>query len=99
LVYGSIFNGFRNFLRKWGSNYNAPLSRVGLFLSDLLGCIMCTSTWVGFFLSIVFFSPTQHFYDLHPAISWFFDGMLSSGFVWGFNSLVEWFEENRPNNK
>jgi hypothetical protein len=28
--------------------------------------------------------------------SWFFDGMIASGFVWGLNSIIEWFEENRP---
>jgi len=97
LVYGSIFNGFRNFLSKWGNNPYAPFNGVGQFFSDLLGCMMCTSTWVGFFLSMVFFSPAQHFYDTHPLLSWFFDGMLASGFVWGVNSIIEWFEENRPN--
>jgi hypothetical protein len=29
-------------------------------------------------------------------VSWFFDGMLSSGSVWAINSIVEWYEENRP---
>jgi hypothetical protein len=29
-------------------------------------------------------------------IGWFFDGLIASGFVWAFNSMVEWFEENRP---
>jgi hypothetical protein len=28
--------------------------------------------------------------------SWFLDGMLASGSVWAINSIVEWFEENRP---
>jgi hypothetical protein len=36
----------------------------------------------------------------HPEwCSWFFDGILSSGAVWAINSIVEWFEENRPSNK
>jgi hypothetical protein len=25
--------------------------------------------------------------------------MLSAGFVWGINAIIEWFEENRPSNK
>jgi hypothetical protein len=28
--------------------------------------------------------------------SWFFDGVMSSGAVWVINSIIEWFEENRP---
>jgi hypothetical protein len=24
--------------------------------------------------------------------------MLSAGFVWGINAIIEWFEENRPTN-
>ena len=27
-----------------------------------------------------------------------FDGMLSAGAVWALNGIIEWFEENRPNN-
>jgi hypothetical protein len=26
----------------------------------------------------------------------FFDGMFSAGVVWAINSIVEYFEENRP---
>jgi hypothetical protein len=97
LVYGSIFNGFRDFLRKWGTNPYSPFNQVGMFISDLLSCMMCTSTWVGFFLSIAFYSPANSLFNIHPAFSWFFDGMLASGFVWAFNGIIEWFEENRPN--
>jgi hypothetical protein len=35
---------------------------------------------------------------LTPYASWFFDAFLSSGSVWIINSIVEWFEENRPSN-
>ena len=97
MVYGSIFNGFRNFLGKWGGNPYAPLNGIGQFVSELLSCMMCTSTWVGFFLSLSFFSPAHEFFNIPEIFSWFFDGMLASGFVWAFNSVVEWFEENRPN--
>jgi hypothetical protein len=30
--------------------------------------------------------------------SWFFDGITSAGAVWALNGIIEWFEENRPNN-
>jgi hypothetical protein len=32
-------------------------------------------------------------------VSWFFDGMLASGSTWAINSIIEWFEENRPRHK
>jgi len=31
-----------------------------------------------------------------PYLNIFFDGMLASGGVWAINSIVEWFEDNRP---
>lgn len=96
MVYGSIFNGLRNRINRWGQNEYLPFNGVGRFISDLLGCMMCTSTWVGFFLSLVFYSPSHELFNVHLAGSWFFDGMLASGFVWAFNAIVEWFEENRP---
>ena len=96
LVYGSIFNWLRNGLKNWGDNPFMPFHSIGGFFSDLLSCMMCTSTWVGFFLSLTFYSPSQVLYGHNDIISLFFDGMLASGFVWAFNGMVEWFEENRP---
>ncbi len=55
LVYGSIFGWLRNGLRSWGDNPYNPLNGVGGFFADLLSCMMCTSTWVGFFLGGVIF--------------------------------------------
>jgi hypothetical protein len=57
---------------------------------------MCTPTWVGFFFGVFLYSPTNEIIDLTPYVSWFFDGMLASGTTWIINSIVEWFEENRP---
>jgi hypothetical protein len=96
LVYGSIFNGPRNFINKWGSNPHAPLQGFGAFLSKMLGCIMCSSTWVGFFYGIFLYSPVHELLGATEIVSWFFDGMLASGSVWAINAIVEWFEENRP---
>jgi hypothetical protein len=69
------------------------------FLIDMLSCMMCCSTWVGFFFGAVFFSPVNQILGVTPWISWFFDGMLASGSVWAINAIVEWFEENRPQNR
>jgi len=84
LVYGSIFQNLRD-----------RLIRNSKFFGELIQCMMCTSTWVGFFFSLVFFSPTDYLISI-PYIHIFFDGMLASGGVWGLNALIEWFEENRP---
>lgn len=99
LVYGSIFNKLRTGIHKWGNNKYAPLSSLGKFLSGLISCMLCTGTWVGFFLSLAYFSPNVEYVGLNKILSVFFDGMLSAGFVWAINGIVEWFEENRPNNK
>ena len=84
IVFGSIFEGFR----QW-------LIRNSTFFGDLVQCMMCTPTWVGFFFSVVFFSPTESMVMI-PYTNIFFDGMLASGSVWAINAMVEWFEENKP---
>jgi hypothetical protein len=85
LVYGSIFDKQREWIGKKSK-----------FFGDLLGCMMCTSTWVGFFFSLVVWSPTNELGLLLPYSNIFFDGMLASGGVWGINAIIEWFEQNRP---
>ena len=99
LVYGSIFNGLRTGIHKWGNNEYTPFNFLGKFLSSLISCMLCTGTWVGFFLSLAYFSPTVEYVGLNKFLSVFFDGMLGAGFVWAINGIVEWFEENRPSNK
>jgi hypothetical protein len=96
MVYGSIFQGLRDGIKKWGDSV-WPLNGLFRFISGILSCPMCFSTWGGFFFGLFIFSPAHEFLQLNPVISWFFDGILSSGAVWVINSVVEWFEENRPN--
>jgi hypothetical protein len=96
MVYGSIFQGLRNFFSKWGENEYTPFNQLGKFISGILSCPMCFSTWGGFFLGYLIYSPTFHIFGLTPYISWFFDGILSSGAVWAINAMVEWYEVNRP---
>jgi hypothetical protein len=98
MVYGSIFSGFRNFFVKWGSNEYTPFSAVGNFISGILRCMMCCSTWIGFFLGLVVASPSYWFFGTSQYYSWFFDGLMASGAVWAINSVIEWFEQNRPTN-
>ena len=96
LVYGSIFQGLRNFFRKWGDNQSASFSQVGDFISGILTCPMCFSFHGGWFLSLTIYSPTFEIFGTPLWVSWFFDAILSSGAVWAINAVVEWFEENRP---
>ena len=79
LVYGTIFDKPRNWITKKST-----------FFGDLLGCMMCTSTWVGFFFSLTFYSPTLAMCSIEY-VNIFFDGMLASGSVWGLNAIIEWF--------
>ena len=86
LVYGSIFDGIRNWITK-----NSK------FFGDLLSCMMCTSTWVGFFYSLVLWSPSANYWNLPiPYSNIFFDGMIASGSVWALNAIIEWYEQNKP---
>ena len=75
----------------FGSIFDKP----SIFFGDLLSCMMCTSTWIGFFFSIAFYSPTLTMVTI-PYSNVFFDGMLASGSVWAINAIIEWFEENKP---
>ncbi len=103
MVYGSIFLPFRNFLKKWAykipnsDEHFYPLGAFGQFMSDMISCAMCFSVWGGFFLSLTTFSPSMEILGVSPLISWFFDGIISSGAVWAINSIIEWFEQNRSN--
>jgi hypothetical protein len=99
LVYGSIFNGPRNKINQWAEDEFAPFNDFWVFLADMLKCMMCTPTWIGFFFGIFLYSPVHTILDVNPYVSWFFDGMLASGSTWMINSIIEWFEENRPANK
>jgi hypothetical protein len=97
LVYGSIFNNVRNTIHNAGSEEGFNLTRpMFKFISELIQCMLCTGTWVGFFLSMTMFSPVHTFIGLNEYYSVFFDGMLSAGSVWAINAIIEWFEENRP---
>lgn len=96
IVYGSIFDSFRDFIHNWAKSEYSPYQGLGKFISGLISCMLCTSTWVGFFFSICLGGLTTQF-----GISWlpaiFFDGMFTAGSVWAINGIVEFFEENRFN--
>lgn len=93
IVYGSIFNKQREFLKKISPD----------FWGKLFSCMMCFPTWAGFILSLTFFSPTLYYglgdlsvFGLFKIpkefTSVFFDGMLSSGVVWLLHTFQEMAE-------
>jgi hypothetical protein len=95
MVWGSIFAGLRNKIAELGDNILFPFFPIFKFISGILSCMMCCSTWVGFFLGLFIYSPTHEHFGLTSEISWFFDGLLASGAVWAINAIVEWYENNR----
>jgi hypothetical protein len=95
MVWGSIFAGMRNKIAELGDNILFPFFPIFKFISGILSCMMCCSTWVGFFLGLFIYSPTHEHFGLTSDISWFFDGLLASGAVWAINAIVEWYENNR----
>jgi hypothetical protein len=85
IVFGKIFETQRAWV-KTKSN----------FFGELISCMLCTSTWVGFFLSIITNGLTNNFLETHyKIVTIFFDGMFTAGIVWAINSIIEFFEENR----
>lgn len=95
VVWGSIFANMRNKVALIGDDTLNPYAPVFKFISGILSCVMCFSTWAGFFMGVFIYSPTHKYFDLTSDISWFFDGLLASGAVWAINAIIEWFENNR----
>jgi len=81
LVWGSIFESTRTFIKKHSK-----------FFGDLIECTLCTSTWVGFFMSLVLGSLSKQFFDNFFIVNLFFDGMLTAGSVWALNAIIEYYE-------
>ena len=84
LVWGKIFDNQREWIKKHSK-----------FFGDLISCTLCTSTWVGFFMSIVLGGLSNHYLQSNWLAQLFFDGMFTAGSVWAINAIVEFFEESR----
>lgn len=90
IVYGSIFQGIRDYIKSKAEKYQSIFK----FIDGLISCVLCTSTWVGFFFSVTLGGITTQFgINWIPAI--FFDGLFTAGAVWALNGFIEFFEENR----
>ena len=84
LVWGSIFETMR-----------VKIKQHSKFFGDLINCTLCTSTWVGFFMSLVLGSLSSTYFETYGIINFFFDAMFTAGSVWAINSIVEYYEEKR----
>jgi hypothetical protein len=84
LVWGKIFDNQRDWIKKHSK-----------FFGDLISCTLCTSTWVGFFMSLVLGGLTNHYFESMWLSYVFFDGMFTAGVVWAINAIIEFFEESR----
>lgn len=100
VIYGSIFNSFREYWNRLSPN----------FFGKLFSCMICLPTYVGFFISIgahmtglLQFSPFASmgmdtwvrlpYTELYLfPIAVFLDGCLASGSVWLVHTLQEHLE-------
>jgi hypothetical protein len=84
LVWGAIFENQRTWIKKHSN-----------FFGDLISCTLCTSTWVGFFMSLTLGSLSVQYFETVWFLHLFFDGMVTAGSVWALNTIIEFFEESR----
>lgn len=91
LIFGSIFEPWRNFLRKFG---DGPLSLYKLFT-----CMMCLPTWFGFIISYLMINfgdaltPVSYLGFDSIWLTIFLDGVFASGTTWLVHTIQEYFEK------
>ena len=91
MIYGSVFEGFRNLLAKFGTG--------GYSLHKLFNCFMCLGTWMGFAISIIMtyfgyakLTPMGHYGVENIYLMIFLNGLLSTSGVWLIHTLQEALE-------
>jgi hypothetical protein len=91
LIYGSLFEGFRNFLAKFGTG--------GYSIHKLFTCFMCLGTWMGFAISAIFaffgyshLTPFGSIGVTNIYLLIFLNGLLSAGGVWLIHTSQEMLE-------
>jgi hypothetical protein len=91
LIYGSLFEGFRSFLEKFGTG--------GYSLHKLFTCFICLGTWMGFIISSIFvlfgypeLTPIGSIGIDNIYLLVFLNGLLSAGGVWLIHTFQEFLE-------
>ena len=89
IVFGAIFEGMRETANVYSPN----------FFGKLFSCMMCTTWWVGFFLSVGAqitgypeFSPFYNYGLENVYLSVFLDSCLISGTTWLIHTVQEKLE-------
>ena len=87
IIYGSVFEGFRVFIAKFGTG--------GYSLYKLFTCFMCLGTWMGFAISymMIFFGIMPPIESNNVYVTIFLNGLLSAGGVWLVHTLQEYLEK------
>lgn len=85
IVESSLFKPVRNFFGNYF--WTQPIH-------ILITCVICTSTWIAFILSNIWYSPVYNIFSYPVTIfgrdvTFFFDGMLGSCIVW----FIHMFEQ------
>lgn len=98
VVYGSILNPIRSAIKWLATKPNKLLlfPYVFEFIKSLTSCVMCFSTWVGFFAGWLWYSPTMAYFEINYDYIWtgyILDAFLASGATWMINTIVEHFEK------
>lgn len=91
IIWGSIFEGFRTFLSKFGTG--------GYSLHKLFTCFMCLGTWMGFAISLIMtvngyghLTPVGSLGINNLYLMTFLNGLLATGGVWLINTIQDAFE-------
>lgn len=91
LIYGSVFEGFRNLLSKFGTG--------GYSLHKLFTCFMCLGTWMGFAISLILahfgyskLTPMGELGVENTYLMVFLNGLIAAAGVWLVNTIQDTFE-------
>lgn len=86
-----MFEGYRNFLAKFGTG--------GYSLYKLFTCFMCLGTWMGFAVSLILthfgyseITPLGSLGVTNLYLMTFLNGLVSAGGVWLIHTLQETLE-------
>ena len=92
IIYGSVFEGFRTFLSKFGTG--------GYSIHKLFHCFLCLGTWMGFAITLIMnyfgyltLTPVGSLGVQNLWLVVFLNGLLSGGSVWLVNTVQSCFED------
>ena len=91
MIYGSVFEGFRKFLAKFGTG--------GYSIHKLFTCFMCLGTWMGFAITVIMgyfghinLTPMGSIGIENIYLIIFLNGLLASAGVWLLNTVQDALE-------